>query len=102
MMGSLPYFPEHHANLSMLELNAALEGYNLDVLKPDAVIVDVGDGDRTCIGALGHCEQDPNITLRHIIVQDVLDTIEKASTLCPQREPRVISLQSPDFFQLSL
>ncbi|KAK7698834.1 hypothetical protein SLS64_012185 [Diaporthe eres] len=76
------------------EPKAALEVYDWGALDADAVVVDVGGGDGTFAMALA--ERHPK--LKHIIVQDVAATVEKAASLRPQHEGDVISFQTHDFF----
>lgn len=73
---------------------AALEVYDWGSLDADAVVVDVGGGDGTFAMALA--ERHPQ--LKHIIVQDVAATVERASSLRSQHESDVISFQTHDFF----
>ncbi|KAI7785157.1 uncharacterized protein LA080_007824 [Diaporthe eres] len=68
--------------------------YDWGALDADAVVVDVGGGDG--IFAMALAERHPK--LKHIIVQDVAATVEKAASLRPQHEGDVISFQTHDFF----
>ncbi|KAK7698214.1 hypothetical protein SLS64_012784 [Diaporthe eres] len=74
---------------------AAVEVFDWGALSPDAVVVDVGGGDGSFAVALA--ERFP--ALKHIIVQDVADVIERSRAAVPESLRGIITPLVADFFE---